>query len=82
MKLFMTPEDVRDKAAEAIKSKLQPCQDCGKEISKRALACPNCGRRIAFGMVIFSAVFWAAIILAAFGAVVIALVQIINQSPR
>lgn len=27
---------------------LRPCHDCGHQISKEALMCPSCGRRVTF----------------------------------
>jgi DNA-directed RNA polymerase subunit RPC12/RpoP len=62
-------------------TKLIPCPDCGHQISRTAVACPGCGRRIAFAMPIFSAIFWAAVVLTIFGAIVVALLQIINMRP-
>jgi hypothetical protein len=52
---------IENAEGESVKGpKLTPCPDCGKEISKRVLACANCGRRVNFGPVMFSAFLWAA----------------------
>jgi hypothetical protein len=61
---------------------LQPCPDCGKEISKRAVACPNCGRRANLGPAMFSAFLWAAFAIAVTGLIVFVLLHIITQTSR
>jgi len=36
--VYLATSNIREKAR-----KLSPCTDCGKQISKRATTCPNCG---------------------------------------
>jgi len=52
----------------APKSGLMICKDCGKEISKRALKCPHCGRPVRrneqLGCVFLIALFIAALMIA------------------
>ncbi len=60
-------------------AKLQPCPDCGHQVSKKAVACPSCGRRISFGLVIFAAVFCCALAVAFFVSFAFALFQLANM---
>jgi hypothetical protein len=54
-----------------------PCPDCGHQVSKQAATCPGCGRRIAFGTVMFSAIFWAVLAIALFTAIILPFLYIL-----
>jgi hypothetical protein len=47
------PGEKRNIAAIEKKIRLEPCPDCGKAISPRALMCPDCGRAVGirFGII-------------------------------
>ena len=46
MKLFMTPQDIAEQDKISKQPKLEPCPDCGTQVSTSALACPKCGRKL------------------------------------
>jgi zinc-ribbon domain len=52
---------------------LRPCPDCGHQISKEALICPSCGRRVTF----ISAIFFAALFISLVFAMIVALFVIL-----
>jgi hypothetical protein len=55
------------------------CRDCGHQVSKKSATCPNCGRRIAFGIVIFLAVFCASFAVALCAGIIVTAVQLANM---
>jgi hypothetical protein len=55
------------------------CPDCEHEVSRQAAMCPTCGRRIAFGNIMFSAIFWAAFAVMFVSAIIFGLLTIINM---
>jgi DNA-directed RNA polymerase subunit RPC12/RpoP len=61
--------------------KLMPCPDCGHQVSKKAATCPTCGHRFAFGLVMFSAIFWAILALALFGFIIAVLITPLLSHP-
>lgn len=65
-------------------TKIFDCPDCGRTVSRKAVACPGCGRQISFAMPIFTAVLWALVVFvfasALVSALVYAAIQLISMS--
>jgi predicted RNA-binding Zn-ribbon protein involved in translation (DUF1610 family) len=77
----MGGNDAPTAARAAAKAKLQPCPDCGHAISKRALACPNCGRKMKFKGAIAAVLIWILIAVTAI-VIVIWLVNDFDKTQR
>ena len=55
------------------------CPACQRPISKKAATCPACGHRIAFGTVMFLAIFCAFFVWMLLGVFVFAVFQLANM---
>ena len=62
---------------------MMDCPACGHHVSKKAATCPTCGHRIAFGVIMFWAVFSALLFSGFLGALVgslgLAIYQLANM---